>query len=118
MTETTNTPQNRPANDTVDVAIIGGGNSGLAAAYNLEKHARQANRPLRYTLIERSPSPGGKIVTDHVLGFGDSPFIVQVGPDSFVTQKPWALQLALELGLYNDLLGTNDHKRKTFVLTK
>lgn len=118
MTETTNTPQNRPANDTVDVAIIGGGISGLAAAYYLEKHARQANRPLRYTLIERSPSPGGKIVTDHVHGFGDTPFIVEGGPDSFLTQKPWALQLARELGLDNDLLGTNDHKRKTFVLNK
>lgn len=104
--------------DTVEVAIVGGGISGLAAAYYLQKHASQASRPVRYALIERSPSLGGKIVTDHVHGFGDTPFVVEGGPDSFLVQKPWALQLAHELGLDDDLLGTNDHKRKTFVLNK
>jgi protoporphyrinogen/coproporphyrinogen III oxidase len=101
-----------------DVAIIGGGISGLATAYYLQRHAAQANRPLRYTLIERSPNAGGKIVTEHVHGFGDTPFVVEGGPDSFMTQKPWALQLARELGLHDRLLGTNDHLRKTFVLNK
>jgi oxygen-dependent protoporphyrinogen oxidase len=99
-----------------DVAIIGGGISGLATAYYLQRHAAQANRTLRYTLIERSPSAGGKIVTEHVYGFGDTPFVVEGGPDSFLTQKPWALQLAREIGLQDQLLGTNDHLRKTFVL--
>jgi oxygen-dependent protoporphyrinogen oxidase len=44
------------------------------------------------------------------------PFIVEGGPDSFITQKPWAVQLARELGLGDRLLGTNDDKRKVFVL--
>jgi oxygen-dependent protoporphyrinogen oxidase len=102
----------------VDVAIIGGGISGLATAYYLQRHAASAGSPIRYTLIERSPSAGGKLVTEHVTGFGDAPFVVEGGPDSFVTQKPWALQLARELGLEEQLLGTNDHLRKTFVLNK
>jgi oxygen-dependent protoporphyrinogen oxidase len=101
-----------------DVAIVGGGISGLATAYYLQRHAAEANRPLRYTLIERSPSAGGKIVTEHIHGYGDAPFVVEGGPDSFITQKPWALQLARELGLQERLLGTNDHLRKTFVLNK
>ena len=101
-----------------DVAIIGGGISGLATAYYLQRHAAQANRPLRYVLIERSPNAGGKIVTEQVKGHGDAPFIVEGGPDSFITQKPWALQLARELGMEDRLLGTNDHLRKTFVLQR
>jgi oxygen-dependent protoporphyrinogen oxidase len=101
-----------------DVAIIGGGISGLATAYYLQRYAAQANQPLRYTLIERAPNAGGKIVTEKVHGFGDAPFIVEGGPDSFITQKPWALQLARELGMQDRLLGTNDHLRKTFVLHK
>ena len=101
-----------------DVAIVGGGISGLATAYYLQRHAAQSNRPFRYILIERSPNAGGKIVTEQVHGFGDTPFVVEGGPDSFITQKPWAIQLAREIGLHDRLLGTNDHLRKTYVLNK
>src|SRR5690554_3595201 len=99
-----------------DVAIIGGGISGLATAYYLQRRAEREQRPLRYLLVERSNRPGGKVVTDQVHGFGDQPFIVEGGPDSFITQKPWAMQLARELGLEDRILGTNDHLRKTYVL--
>ena len=101
-----------------DVAIVGGGISGLATAYYLQRHAAKAKRPLRYVLIERSPHAGGKIVTEHIDGYGDAPFVVEGGPDSFITQKPWALQLARELGMQDRFLGTNDHLRKTFVLQR
>jgi protoporphyrinogen/coproporphyrinogen III oxidase len=101
-----------------DVAIVGGGISGMATAYYLQRYAAQANRPLRYTLIERSPTVGGKIVTEQVHGFGDAPFVVEGGPDSFIAQKPWAIELAREIGLQDRLLGTNDHNRKNFVLNK
>jgi oxygen-dependent protoporphyrinogen oxidase len=101
----------------VQVAIVGGGITGLATAYYLQRHAA-AGKPLSYSLIERSPHAGGKIITEEIRGFGDEPFIVEGGPDSFLTQKPWALQLARELGLEDRLLGTNDHARKVFVLNK
>ena len=100
----------------VDVAIIGGGISGLATAYYLQSRAEREQRPLHYLLVERSNRPGGKVVTDQVHGFGDQPFVVEGGPDSFITQKPWAMQLARELGLEDRILGTNDHLRKTYVL--
>lgn len=100
----------------VDVAIIGGGISGLATAYYLQRTAEREQQPLRYTLIERSGRPGGKVLTDHVHGYGDQPFVIEGGPDSFITQKPWAMQLARELGLEDRILGTNDHLRKTYVL--
>ncbi len=69
-------------------------------------------------MIECSPRLGGKIVTDAVSGYGEQPFIIEGGPDSFITQKPWAYQLVRELGLDDRLLGTNDAKRKIFVLNK
>lgn len=98
------------------VVIVGGGISGLAAAYYLEQRARAAGQPLSYTLLERAPRLGGKILSERIDGFGDEPFVVEGGPDSFMTQKPWALQLARAVGLTDDLLGTNDHTRKTYVL--
>jgi oxygen-dependent protoporphyrinogen oxidase len=104
------------ADTTVDVAIVGGGISGLATAYYLQQQAARAGQPLRYVLIERGAYPGGKLLTEEVHGFGDRPFVVEAGPDSFLTQKPWALQLARELGMEERLLGTNDDRRKTFVL--
>jgi oxygen-dependent protoporphyrinogen oxidase len=93
------------------VAIIGGGIAGLATAYYLQEGARQAGTPLSYTLIERAPSFGGKIVTHE----GDG-FVIEGGPDSFITQKPAALRLCRELGLEDRLLGTNDAQRKVYVL--
>jgi oxygen-dependent protoporphyrinogen oxidase len=101
-----------------DVVIVGGGITGLATAYYLQKEAAQAGRPLRYVLVEGSERVGGKILTEQVDGFGTTPFVLEAGPDSFITQKPWALQLAREIGLSEQLLGTNDHLRKTYVLHK
>ncbi len=95
------------------VAIVGGGITGLAAAWYLQKIG------IPYTVLEASARWGGKIYTEtvHIEGV-DEPFIVEAGPDSFIAQKPWAAQLARDLGLGSDLLGTNDDKRKIFVLNK
>ena len=100
------------------VVIVGGGITGLSAAYYLQQAAAAANGNLTYTLLEQSDRWGGKIATETIADLADDPFIVEAGPDSFITQKPWGLQLARELGLADDLLPTNDGRRQTFVLNK
>lgn len=100
------------------VAIVGGGITGLAAAYYLQGAAREQGQSIGYTLLEGSARWGGKIRTETVPGAGDEPFVVEAGPDSFITQKPWAWQLARRLGLEEELLPTNDASRKIYVLNK
>ena len=106
----------RPAAGAPHVTIVGGGISGLSAAWFLQQARQQGFPHLQYTLLEKAARWGGKINTDAVAGFGDAPFIVEGGPDSFITQKPWALQLARSLGLEDRLLPTNDAHRNVFVL--
>lgn len=98
------------------VAIVGGGITGLAAAYYLQEEATTSGLPITYTLLERSNRWGGKIHTEEVPGDGKQPFVVEGGPDSFITQKPWAFRLSRELGMEERLLPTNDEKRKVYVL--
>jgi len=98
------------------VAIVGGGIAGLSTAWYLQQKALDAGLAIEYTLLEQGDRWGGKIKTETVDGYGDQPFVVEAGPDSFISQKPWALQLARELGLEDQLLGTNDDRRKTYVL--
>lgn len=94
------------------IAIIGGGISGLSAAFALEKQRRH-RVPLEYALFEASPRLGGVLVTDHEDGC-----LIEAGPDSFLTEKPWATDLCREIGLGDQLIGSNDADRKTYVLVK
>jgi oxygen-dependent protoporphyrinogen oxidase len=92
------------------VAVIGGGTSGLAAAYTLAR-ARLAGAPIEEMLIEASASLGGVVRTETVDGF-----VIEAGPDSFLAEKPQAAAMARELGLGDDLMGSNDHARRTYIL--
>ena len=87
------------------VVIIGGGITGLSAAYYLSK----AGVPS--TLIEKESRLGGVIQTDRAEGC-----VLERGPDSFLAIKPAALELIRELGLGDQVIGSNDHLRKTYVL--
>jgi oxygen-dependent protoporphyrinogen oxidase len=92
------------------IAIIGGGISGLSAAYELQK-ARAAGASLDYTLFESGPRLGGSISTERV-----EDCVVEAGPDSFLTEKPWAALLCKELGLGDEIIGSNDSQRKTYIV--
>lgn len=105
-----------PAASPRHVVIVGGGITGLSTAWYLSQQARTAAVDLHIIVLEASERWGGKIQTDQIEGYGNTPFIIEAGPDSFLTQKPWALELARELGLEQRLLDTNDHMRKVFVL--
>jgi oxygen-dependent protoporphyrinogen oxidase len=86
------------------VAIIGGGISGLSAAYYLS----QAGVPS--TIVEARPRLGGVIQSEHVQGC-----VIEAGPDSFLSMKPAAMDLIRELGLADEVIGSNDHLRVTYV---
>ena len=94
------------------IAIIGGGISGLSAAFTLEE-ARRSGANVEYILYESSPRLGGVLRTENIAGC-----VVEAGPDSFVTEKPWAADLARTLGIGDQLIGSNDADRKTYILTR
>jgi oxygen-dependent protoporphyrinogen oxidase len=92
------------------VAIVGGGVAGVTAAYELSQLARRG-APLQGVLFEASTRLGGIIETVHEGGF-----VIECGPDAWVTEKPWARELAEELGLVDEVMASNDATRKTYVL--
>src|SRR5438874_3795428 len=86
------------------VAIVGGGISGLSCAYYLAKGG------VAPTIVEARPRLGGVIQTERVEGC-----VIEAGPDSFLSAKPAAMDLIRELGLADEVIGSNDHLRKTYV---
>ncbi len=94
------------------IAIVGGGISGLAAAFALEER-RRAGELLEYALYESGPRFGGVLATEQVDGC-----LVEAGPDSFLTEKPWAADLCRRLGIEDQLIGSSDSGRKTYILVK
>jgi protoporphyrinogen/coproporphyrinogen III oxidase len=94
------------------IAIIGGGIAGLSAAFYLEK-ARRAGADLQWALFEKSDRLGGVIQTERHDGF-----VIEAGPDSFLSIKPDAARLCQELGLGDQLIPSNDASRKTYILVK
>jgi oxygen-dependent protoporphyrinogen oxidase len=96
----------------MNVAIIGGGISGLSAAFYLER-ARRGGADVRYTLFESGDRLGGVMRTERVEGF-----LVEAGPDSFLSEKQSAAELCRELGIEDQLVGSNDAHRRTYILVK
>ena len=93
------------------VVIVGGGIAGLAAAHRLQEISREREMPLRFTVLEASGRVGGTLGTEHRDGF-----LLELGPDSFISEKPWALALCRRIGLESELIGTRDEHRATFVV--
>ena len=74
------------------IAIVGGGISGLAAAFALEER-RGAGEALEFVVYESGPRFGGVLFTEQVQGC-----LIEAGPDSFLTEKPWAADLCRRAG--------------------
>jgi oxygen-dependent protoporphyrinogen oxidase len=112
-------PQNMPGTGGAPrVVIIGGGISGLSAAWYLQENARARGIRVDYTLLESAPRWGGKLLTETVAFDDADPFVVEAGPDAFITQKPWALELARELGLSDHLIPINPEVSSIYVLDR
>lgn len=92
------------------VIVVGGGITGLSAAHRLGELNEQNPEPFEVTLIEASTRVGGSITT---LKTDD--FLVEQGPDSFITFKPAALELCKRLGLTDSIINTRPDNRKTYV---
>jgi len=90
-------------NTSPSIAIVGGGISGLAAAYELSE------RGLPFVLYDRAPRLGGVIVTERAGGY-----TIDAGPDALLTQKPAALALCRTIGLDTRLLA--QQARATYVV--
>src|SRR2546427_4487512 len=96
--------------DRLKLIVVGGGVTGLAAAHRAVELARERAIALDLTLFEARPRLGGTIGTERADGF-----LVEVGPDSFLSEKPWALALCRRLGVEHRLVRTDDRFRKVFV---
>ncbi|MBO9323351.1 MAG: protoporphyrinogen oxidase, partial [Roseiflexus sp.] len=99
------------SHDHPHIVVVGGGISGMSAAYELGRAVRDGAAPVAVTLIEREARLGGKVVTER-----NGPFIIEGGPDSFMAQKPWAAELAREIGLGDELMVASPMRRTTWVL--
>src|SRR5271155_399649 len=93
------------------VVVIGGGLSGLAAAHRIQERARSMRRPVELTVLEAKDRLGGVLWTDRSDGF-----TLEGGPDSFITNKPWGIDLCHRLGLGDQLVETESSHRRSFVV--
>ena len=93
------------------LAVVGAGITGLAAAHRAVEVAAATGRPLELTVLDGADRAGGTIRTERYEGF-----LVEHGPDSFLSEKPWALALCRRLGLEPRLVRTDDARRRTFVV--
>ncbi|WP_261665022.1 protoporphyrinogen oxidase [Deinococcus sp. Marseille-Q6407] len=87
------------------VIVVGGGVTGLSAAWELQQ------RGVPYVLLEASDSLGGKVQTE----FWDD-FLVEQAADAFVLGKPWALELAREVGLEPELIHPREDTKRLYFL--
>ena len=95
------------------IVIIGGGISGLAAAHRLIELSKDHKQQIQITVLEASSRLGGTIQTESRDGF-----MLERGPDSFISEKPEALALARRLGLDSALIETNPQHRRSFIVRK
>ncbi|MBI5885707.1 MAG: protoporphyrinogen oxidase [Deltaproteobacteria bacterium] len=94
------------------LVVIGGGIAGLSLAYSIREH-QKPGQECEVVLLEAKARIGGNIRTEKTGGF-----LIEGGPDCFLSEKPWAMELCKRIGLEAELLMTNEARRKTFVLSR
>ncbi len=92
------------------IIIIGGGIAGLAAAVHLKAGAKAHDKKVEVLLLEKNGRVGGKILTEQ-----QGKFLIEGGPDSFLPEKVWTVNLARHLGLEPEMLPSNDQFKGTFI---
>jgi oxygen-dependent protoporphyrinogen oxidase len=92
------------------IIIIGGGIAGLAAAAHLKAGAKAYDKTVEVLLLEKNNRIGGKILTEKL-----DRFLIEGGPDSFLPEKVWSVNLARHLGLEPEMLPSNDQFKGTFI---
>lgn len=92
------------------IAVLGGGITGLSAAFYLAKGAAERGEALEVTVLEGSDRLGGRVNTLRRDGF-----VIERGPDSFLARKLPMVRLADALGLLGELTGTNPAAKKTYI---
>ncbi len=93
------------------IIIIGGGITGLAAAHRLGELSKATATEFDVTILEASSRLGGTIHTEH-----RDDFVLEHGPDSFISEKPEAVELVKRLGLESHLIETNTQHRRSFIV--
>ena len=93
------------------VIVIGGGITGLTAAYRLTQVTQARGLPLEVILLEASERLGGTIATHY-----QHELLMEQGPDCFLSAKPWGVRLSEELGLGEALIGTTTQYRQSFIV--
>ncbi|HEY0080287.1 MAG TPA: protoporphyrinogen oxidase [Pyrinomonadaceae bacterium] len=93
------------------VVVIGGGVSGLAAAHRLLELRAESGRACEVLLLEAGGRLGGIVETERREGF-----LLEAGPDAFISEKPEALALARRVGLQEHLIETSGAHRRSFVV--
>ncbi|HEX2476090.1 MAG TPA: protoporphyrinogen oxidase, partial [Lacipirellulaceae bacterium] len=93
------------------IIVIGGGIAGLSAAHRIVELNQERSLDLEVLLLEASHRLGGSIATERVENF-----LVEGGPDSFITEKPSALRLCERLGLTSRLVSTQSAYQKIYVV--
>src|SRR5512143_2713234 len=95
------------------IIIIGGGIAGLAAAVHLKSGAKAYDKTVDLLLLEKDKRIGGKILTEK-----HDKFLIEAGPDSFLPEKVWSVNLARHLGLEPEMLPSNDQFKGTFIYSR
>ena len=93
------------------VVVIGGGISGLAAAHRLVERGRDERRAIEVCLLEAGVQAGGVLRTHKREGF-----LLEGGPDCFISEKPEAVELARRIGLESHLMETSETHRRSFIV--